>query len=754
MLLNHNDNLTKQLRNAYLAKGQNYQARTHHLDTQNQPIYINRLILENSPYLLQHAHNPVDWWAWSEEAFIASKQENKPIFLSIGYSTCHWCHVMERESFESEAVSEYLNEHMISIKVDRELMPEVDEVYMQALIMTNGNGGWPLSAFLDFEKRPFFCGTYYPPDYFLKLLQQIHTLWQDHCEEITVQAEKITAALQPRNPDTIADLIEDKQNLPDITRLACENIIATYDKQCGGFSGAPKFPNEPFLFLLLEAGLHLGDQQYLNIVDQSLIKMAQGGIYDHISGGFHRYSTDRNWQIPHFEKMLYNQANLARIYLRAYQLNGKPSNKRVATEILDYVLSEMTATDGGFYSATDADSEGVEGKFFVWTPEQLKTCLSEEEYSLATSLFGITEKGNFDGTNILHLPISYAEYASQNKLLINNLIEQINRIKQKMQTNRNSRPPPLRDDKVITAWNGMMITALSMGGQILDRKDYTEAAITAAQRLLAFDTLPRATLNNQNSGNGKQEDYVFLAEALIQLYDVTNDSKWIEHTVSVTNQMLENFWSEEAGYFFIGGETLPIQSRSLSDNTTPSGNSTAFRLLCKLTKRTTGGKYQNYIKRLLHTYIKKSEYAPHAYAYFQVGALEYLNGEYASTQYMVNGTIRINAIEAKKTDTNVDFTLQIEVANSWHINANKENNSLAVHAESAQHWAINKTIYPEPIDYLDTKIYQGQFTIKGSLTAQGNPPPPIAILTLQLQACTERFCVEPESASILIRTFS
>ena len=433
----HSMALEQKLQAGYLAKGPNYKPRTTHLRPDGTPEYINRLILEDSPYLLQHAHNPVNWYPWGEEAFTRAKQEDKPVFLSIGYSTCHWCHVMERESFENPQIAKFLNEHFISIKVDRESHPDVDQVYMTAVMLMNGHGGWPMSSFLTSDGKPFLSGTYYPPGQFTSILQQIQLLWVERRAEVLAQAARVAEAVQEANDRQTQAKALDAEIVPKTSRL----LLSSLDELQGGFGAAPKFPHEPLLYLLLNQAERRQDKQALHALELTLDAMARGGIYDQVAGGFHRYSTDNEWLVPHFEKMLYNQAQLARIYLLAWRLTGNPTYRRVATQTLDYVLREMTSPEGGFYSATDADSEGREGAFFVWTPEQVRAALPAYEAELALKLYGVTLAGNFEGHSILHLPLGLEAFAARESLNPLALTEQVERINARLREFRELREP-------------------------------------------------------------------------------------------------------------------------------------------------------------------------------------------------------------------------------------------------------------------------------------------------------------------------
>ena len=482
--------LAERLRAAVAEKGSGYEPRTHHLRPDGGAKYTNRLILEDSPYLVQHAHNPVDWYSWGPEAFARAKREGKPIFLSIGYSTCHWCHVMERESFESEDIARLLNESFVAIKMDRERRPDVDELYMTAVQLFTGRGGWPMSTFLTPEGKPFFGGTYYPPDRFSTLLGRVRDAWLNQRPQLVERAEEIT--------ERVRQITGSRGKAQKVGRevidKALAQVVARYDTKRGGFGGAPKFPHEPELLFLLAHGLRHGDASALEAAIGSLEAMARGGIHDQVGGGFHRYSTDVGWLVPHFEKMLYNQAHLARAYLAAYQLTGDVLLGRVARQVLDYVLREMTSPTGGFYSATDADSKGEEGLFFLWTPVELREALDPEEAELAIDLWGVTEQGNFEDSNILHLPAALDWYAAAKGMYLPELLSRIDTVREKLWQAREKREHPLRDDKIVTAWNGMMITALAEGSEVLGDEQYLAAARRAAEFLWQTNRRPDGSL--------------------------------------------------------------------------------------------------------------------------------------------------------------------------------------------------------------------------------------------------------------------
>ena len=438
----------------------------------DSPKYTNRLAEELSPYLRQHAHNPVDWYPWGKEAFDKAREEDKPVFLSIGYSTCHWCHVMEHESFDNEEVAACLNAHFVSIKLDREQRPDLDDIYMTGVQMLTGQGGWPMSNFLTPDGKPFFAGTYFPPANFLKLLEQIAEVWRERRSEVTGQADEIATAIA-----RFVAARTDARSLPDdLCARASEELLGRLDERNGGIGGAPKFPNESTLLLLLEDWQRNRNRRSLEALSLTLDKMAEGGIYDQICGGFHRYAVDATWLVPHFEKMLYNQAQLVRVYSRAAVLTGNAAWRRVVEQTVAYLLRDMTDEHGTFYSATDADSEGEEGRFFLWTPAQMDEVLEADDAALVKDLYCVSEGGNFEGRNILHLNGSLAQYAAIHGMEEIDLWTRLAAIHDRLCTIREARIHPLRDEKIITAWNAMMIASLAVAGFELGKPEYMSAA--------------------------------------------------------------------------------------------------------------------------------------------------------------------------------------------------------------------------------------------------------------------------------------
>ncbi|MDT4968688.1 MAG: uncharacterized protein QOJ64_3425 [Acidobacteriota bacterium] len=579
--------------------------------------HTNRLAHETSPYLLQHAHNPVDWYPWGDEALKASRAENKPILLSIGYSACHWCHVMERESFENEDIARLMNENFINIKVDREERPELDQIYMNAVQMMTGQGGWPMTVFLTPEGVPFYGGTYFPPEDhhnrpgFPRILLGVADAYRERPDDVAANSASILRELgrQGQTSESAAELSD--ALLDDAER----NIARSYDPKYGGFGSAPKFPAAMNLEFLLRQHHRSKASSTLKMVEHTCRKMAQGGLYDQLGGGFHRYSTDARWLAPHFEKMLYDNALLPRLYLHVYQKTNDEFYKRIAQETLDYVVREMTDANGSFYSTQDADSEGHEGKFFVWSRDEVTEVLGDDDGSLFCAYYDITEAGNFEGKNILHIERSVDEVAGARKVSTERLSTVLDQGRAKLFQIREGRVKPDRDEKVLTAWNGLMLASFAEAGAILERDDYTKVAEENAKFVL--DNLRRdgLLLRTYKAGqaklNGYLEDYAFLIDGLITLYQTTGALTWLEEAIVLVDSMISEFWDDEAGGFFFTGkshERLIVRSKDYFDNASPAGNSVATEILLHLGTLTTNEDYSRKavtVFRLLRDNLKR-----------------------------------------------------------------------------------------------------------------------------------------------------
>ncbi len=563
--------------------------------------FTNRLINESSPYLLQHAHNPVDWFPWGEEALEAARSELKPILLSIGYSACHWCHVMEHESFENEAIAKLMNENFVNIKVDREERPDLDHIYMTAVQMMTHHGGWPMTVFLTPDGVPFYAGTYFPPEDrynmpgFPRVLISVAEAYRDRPLDIKQTSESILAELRrsaATNEST--DLLSN-----DLLDKAFRGIIKSYDSTNGGFGGAPKFPPAMSLEFLLHTFYRTANQEALGIVSHTCRKMAEGGIYDQLGGGFHRYSTDARWLVPHFEKMLYDNALLSRLYLHHYQVTRDEASRTIVEGIQDYVVREMTDTSGGFYSTQDADSEGVEGKFFVWTRTEIEELLGERDAQLLSAYYDVTEEGNFEGENILNVTRPLSEVAEAEAVSVEDLRTILKKARSILFEAREKRVKPARDEKILTAWNGLMLASFAEAAAILERPDYLEVARNNARFLLENlkrdDLLLRTYKDGHAKLNAYLEDYAFLIDGLVSLYETSGEIEWFEAASSLTATMLEEFWDDQEGGFFYTGrshESLIVRSKDFFDNATPAGNSVAAEVLLRIGLLTDNSDYQ------------------------------------------------------------------------------------------------------------------------------------------------------------------
>ncbi len=590
----------------------------------------NRLADETSPYLLQHKDNPVDWYAWGDAAFAAAREANKPILLSVGYSACHWCHVMAHESFENEAIAALMNQLFVNIKVDREERPDVDSIYMQAVQSLTGRGGWPMTVFLTPDGVPFYGGTYFPPQDrqgmpgFPKLLQFVADAFRDKRDDVDRAGQQLVAAigsparLQPG--DTVLT--------PEILDDAAAAMLQAHDSDFGGFGSAPKFPQTMTLDFLMRWHQRSKAPGALAAVHKTLRAMAQGGMYDQVGGAFHRYSTDAVWLVPHFEKMLYDNALLARLYLDAYKLTGEPFYRQITQETLDYVLREMTDASGGFYSTQDADSEGEEGKFFVWTPDELEAVLGDDA-RLIGELFGVTSGGNFEGVNILNLRKSVERFATDNGLATDAFESLLASAKSRLYAAREQRVHPARDEKVLTAWNGLMLRALSEAALTFDSATYRAAAVRSADFLLREMRPARRLLRTWKNGvarlNGYLEDYANLIDGLIAVHAATFDERYLRSAIRLADEMLDLFWDDEVQGFFDTGrdhETLITRPRDFFDNATPSGTSVAIDVLLKLALLTDNEDYEKRATACLRALVPYIERAPTAFGHL-LAALDF-----------------------------------------------------------------------------------------------------------------------------------
>ncbi|WP_138495845.1 thioredoxin domain-containing protein [Paenibacillus pinistramenti] len=596
----------------------------------------NRLANEKSPYLLQHAHNPVDWFPWSEDAFAKAKQENKPVFLSVGYSTCHWCHVMERESFENDEVAALLNKHYIAIKVDREERPDIDNLYMAVCQAMTGHGGWPLTVLLTPEKKPFYAGTYFPRRSILgriglmDMLEQIQARWDKNPGEMLAFSDELMAELEKRSRSSRPGSLDE-----DILHQTFQQFHSLYDPEFGGFGDAPKFPSPHNLSFLLAYS-----RQYRKIEAEAMVRttldaMHRGGLYDHIGFGFARYSTDERWLVPHFEKMLYDNALLAIAYLDGYQASGEQRFADVAEQVFAYVLRDMTSPEGAFYSAEDADSEGEEGKFYLFTRDEVAEALELDDLHTFCHVYDITPEGNFEGSNIPNLiqgtPEEIAQLKGLNPLGLRTRLEEC---RERLFQYREQRIHPHKDDKVLTAWNGLMIAALARGAKVLKQHTYAQAAARAAnfirERLRREDGRLLARYRDGESAyEAYIDDYAFLLWGLLELYEATSRAEYLQEAMDLKNQMFHLFWDEEQGGFRFSGhdaEQLLLSSKEIYDGALPSGNSVAALQLQKLAAITQDAELQGKVQQLLEAFAGQVKRYPAGHAMYMQAVLNAYSG--------------------------------------------------------------------------------------------------------------------------------
>ena len=593
--------------------------------------HTNRLVNETSPYLLQHAHNPVDWYSWGEEALEKSKLEDKPILLSIGYSACHWCHVMEAESFENEKIAELMNTNFVNIKVDREERPDLDQIYMNAVQMMTRHGGWPLTVFLTPDLVPFYGGTYFPPEDrqqmpgFPRILLGVSEAYRTRPEEIRQSAWEILSELRRMS---VASQSKEVIN-PQLLDIAYRGIARSYDPKHGGFGSAPKFPSSMNLEFLLRTYNRTGDASALEMVTNSCRRMAEGGLYDQLGGGFHRYSTDARWLVPHFEKMLYDNALLSRLYLHVYQATGEEFFRKIVEETLDYVAREMLDASGAFYSTQDADSEGVEGKFFVWDKSEIEKLLGADDARLFNAYFDVTEGGNFEDSNILNIRRTSKIVAEELGVSEENLLDTVERGRRMLFDVREKRIKPGRDEKVIAAWNGLMLESFAEAAAVLERDDYREIAERNARFIAENLTTDGMLLHVYKDGRAKHigflDDYAFIISGLITLFETTGTLHWLKEAIRLTDKMVEEFWDgDEGGFFYTGksGEQLIVRQKDYFDNATPSGNSVAAESLLRLSELTGNEDYKRKAVNVLRLLRDTIERYPSGFGY-ALGAFDF-----------------------------------------------------------------------------------------------------------------------------------
>ncbi|MBI4595234.1 MAG: thioredoxin domain-containing protein [Candidatus Tectomicrobia bacterium] len=593
--------------------------------------YTNRLALETSPYLLQHAHNPADWFPWGEEAFAKAQKENKPVLLSIGYSSCHWCHVMERESFENEEIAELMNRYFVSIKVDREERPDLDSIYMNCVQMLTGQGGWPMTLFLTPDGVPFYGGTYFPPDDqrglpgFKRVMMTIAEIYSKNPKQVQESANSILEKLKEMDHLTQTDVSISET----LIETAFRKLSQGFDYRYGGFGTAPKFPNAMNLSFFLRYFHRFKNESALEMADSSLQKMAEGGIYDQIGGGFHRYTVDERWLVPHFEKMLYDNALLISLYTEAYLITKNSLYQRIAEESLDYAIREMMGEKGEFYSTQDADSEGKEGKFYIWTLQEINSILGGKEGDIFCRYYGVTEAGNFEGKNILTSPRTYDQVARQLEISPDIVKGVLGSARRKIMAARELRTKPGRDEKALASWNGLMLSAISKAARVFNRSDYLQRAEENGNFLLSYLYKNGRLLHSYKDGqakvNGYLDDYACVIDAFMELYQSTFESKWLKKAIELNTTMIDLFWDEEKGALFYTSrdhEKLIARMKDFYDNAVPSGNSVAAMNLLKLAVITGRDEYRRKAEKIFQPAYEMVSRFPSAFGYL-LSALDF-----------------------------------------------------------------------------------------------------------------------------------
>ncbi len=720
----------------------------------------NRLLTEPSPYLQQHAYNPVNWYPWGEEAFAKARKENKPILLSVGYATCHWCHVMERESYSDAKIAELLNTSFVAIKVDRERRPEVDEIYILATqLITQQSGGWPNNVILTPDLLPFFGGTYFPRDQFSTLLNQVAVEWTVNRAAITAEGQRIGGLV-----DRVMSHREAAKELtPEVVRKAVSEATRDYDVFNGGVGQTAKFPRESLLLFLLDQAEKHGDETAREVALTTLDAMIKGGIHDHVGGGFHRYTVDPAWVVPHFEKMLYNQAGIGRALVQAHRITGDVKYAEAAHRMFNYVLRDMASKTGAFYSAFDADSKGgseesEEGLFYVWTPDELVKVLGKDDADFAAKVFDITPTGNFEGNNVLHMPESLTDTAKKLNLEQAALKARLAGMLERLRTWREeNRAAPFRDEKILTAWNGAMITALAEAGVAFNEPRYTKAAVRAANFFWTDMGAEKGELMRQHY-QGKpsliatQEGYVLLSLAFVSLYDVTMEAQWLERAKSLAAAMHTRFYDKKAGnYFMTTAGSGFYRPKTATDGDLPSGNAAAIDLFARLARRDLDPEYRSMAEAIMASISGNAVIQPASNAYTLRAADQLLRGETGQKQFIAKGRV---LAEARTMPDGKSVKVSIRVAEGWHVNANQplEDAFIPTVIETVGGKADGVTIsYPEPLkrklgfhdDVL--ALYEGEVGVE---ITSGSPDTMPRKLALTLQACSDQICLEPETVTL------
>ena len=756
--------------------------------------HTNRLAGESSPYLLLHKNNPVDWFPWGPEAIEKARRENKPIFLSVGYATCYWCHVMERESFSDPEIAALMNELFVNIKVDREERPDLDDIYMTATQMLTGHGGWPNSVFLTPELKPFYAGTYFPPEDrpgragFASVIRSLGQAWAERRDEIRQHAEEVAGTMERFLQERIE--ASDDPPPPEVARRSLESLTAGFDPQWGGFGSAPKFPTPSNLYLLLELagtaepaeGKPAEATRAGKMLHETLDQMARGGIYDQLGGGFHRYSTDREWKVPHFEKMLYDNGFLLEIYAREHARTGDPEMARVVRETAQWIAREMTSPQGALFSAIDAETDAREGAFYVWTREEMEQVLGEEDFQFLAPVYGFDGPPFFEGEEyVLHLPERLDEVARRRRMSLDELSIELAPLTRKLFEARAERPRPLTDDKVLTDWNGIAIAGLAHAGRLLEEPGMVDQAAGAA-RFLLDELRPRegSLLHTWRQGEAKLpaflSDYVFLVRGLLALHRATGEEEWLTRAAALTDEQIERLGDPRGGFFDAAeGDDLLFRTREIFDGALPAGNSVAALNLLTLSERFEGERAKRYRKtaeRTLEAFGGLVTSYPEGVRMMAVAAHRFggrgrdgdTAGPAEKTSTPTPGApgdldaearqaVRVRARfedEAGEKDGWRPFRLELAIRDGWHVNANPASHEFLIPTRAEGKGSeLREVSYPEAgtlrADYADEEIsvYEGSVELSGEL--RGEPT-----LAVTWQACDAERCLRPVTVEVAV----
>ncbi len=731
----------------------------------------NRLADETSPYLLLHKNNPVDWYPWGEEALAKARREDKPIFLSVGYSTCYWCHVMERESFSNPAIAALLNLHFVPIKVDREERPDLDEIYMTATQIFTQRGGWPNSLFLTPQLKPFFAGTYFPPEDrggrpgFASLLKSLSTAWQQQRQEIDKQADRFAQVMG----QVLEGAVEPAAEAPtaELAQRAAEHLSSTFDKEWGGFGRAPKFPSPSNLFLLLElADSFAGAEQMLAT---TFDRMARGGLYDQIGGGFHRYSTDAWWRVPHFEKMLYDNAHLLELYARWHHRSGNLEAARVVEETAAFIARELTSPEGALLSAIDAETDAEEGAYYVWSRDQLEQVLGSEQAAFLAPIFAFDGEPSFEGERyVLHLAQPLDQHATRLQITREQLLTRLQPLRQQLLAKRQRRARPLVDDKILTDWNGMAIAALATAGQLLEEPRYLEQAERAARFVLSNLRPKDGVLQHSwRQGTAKIDaylsDYAFLVRGLLALHEATGDARWLSAARQLTDEQIARLGDPQGGFFLAAeNPNLLYRSKDLSDGAIPAANGIAMLNLLRLSEITGEQRWRERATTSLKAFAPRLEKSPAGGRTLALAAWRHSQGSSptaatpsavsrleAEAQRVVASTVTTTALEHEDRAGRL-ITVHLKIADGWHLNANPASDELLIPTQlEASEGDLEAISYPpgEPLKPAFAKqeisVYQGTVSLTGTFYGSHG-------LRLIFQACDDQRCLPPVSRQLTL----